>query len=222
MLWKIGIAHRDVSSANLMCVSRNDSLSGVLNDYDFATVMDPGSRCPENDGYDRAGTTPFMSVDLLDYPDAKMERWYRYDLESFTWCLTWEMLKSPPRKWSEGKPKDVYISKRASMIVPRNLVSGVKKKWFSSFRFNIVWFGSWEVLQRDIDCAVLGSCFDEDDKLMSDSETVALRDVEEEKKDDKDYVKFAVAAAKVVKFSKDVDVLQDASWIFVELLPTLM
>lgn len=36
-------------------------------------------------------------------------------------------------------------------------------------------------------------------------------------KEDREYVEFAIEAAKEVEFSKEVDAIQDASWVSVEL-----
>lgn len=200
-----------------MCTRRDGLLSGVLNDYDLATVMDPGRRYPEGDNYERAGTTPFMAVDLLNRRGAKLKRWYRYDLESFTWCLSWEMLESPPRSWSEGKLDTVYASKKSSIIVPDRLLPDVKEKWLPVFLFTLTWFDSWRNYLRNIDFALAKVRFPAR-KTRTESEVVALRDVEDEKKEDKEFVRLVIEAAKEVEYSKDIDVIQDASWILLELV----
>lgn len=48
-----------------------------------------------------------------------------------------------------------------------------------------------------------------------------MLEAEDEKKDDEDYVKFALEAAKVVRLSKDVGVIHDTYWISVKLLNPL-
>lgn len=199
-----------------MCAERDGLLSGVLNDYDLATVMDPGSRCPAADDYDRAGTTPFMAVDLLDYREAKMKRWYRHDLESFTWCLSWEMLESPPRSWSEGVSDAVYTSKKLTMFIPDKLIPDVKKKWLPISFFILTWFDSWRDYLRCVDW-VVAKVIMSTNTPQTESEKVALRDGEDEKKKDPEFVQLIIDAAKTIDYSKEVDVIQDASWVFVEL-----
>lgn len=53
------------------------------------------------------------------------------------------------------------------------------------------------------------------------AEPVALLDAEDEKKDDEDYVKFALEAAKVFRLSKDVHVKHVTYWISVKILNPL-
>jgi hypothetical protein len=85
ILWKGGIQDGDISVSNLM--HRNGT--GVLNDFDLARLATPGHVHPR--GFDRTGTTPFLSLDLLtsDAQAGKVERRYRHDLESFLWVLMW-------------------------------------------------------------------------------------------------------------------------------------
>ena len=60
-----------------MCTERDGCLIGVLNDYDMAAVMAPGSRFPETDENNLAGTGPFVALDLIEYPVEGLRRWYR-------------------------------------------------------------------------------------------------------------------------------------------------
>ncbi|EEB95120.1 hypothetical protein MPER_05960 [Moniliophthora perniciosa FA553] len=60
----------------------------ILNDYDLATLMDPGMELPNRKGYEQTGTRPFMALDLLK-ADGVTQCRYRYDLESFCWVLVW-------------------------------------------------------------------------------------------------------------------------------------
>ncbi|KIM42714.1 hypothetical protein M413DRAFT_122230 [Hebeloma cylindrosporum] len=89
LLWRIGIAHGDVSLYNLM--SKEDNKYGVLNDFDLSTIMEPGDQIPNRQGLERTGTLPFMALQLLDDEgfDGKVPRRYRHELESFAWVLVW-------------------------------------------------------------------------------------------------------------------------------------
>ncbi len=68
---------------------KRDALVGVLNDFDLASIMEPGATSPPKTGIRRTGTPLFMSVDLLSDKALSMgvPRLYRHDLESFAWIL---------------------------------------------------------------------------------------------------------------------------------------
>jgi len=89
LLWRIGIAHGDVSLYNLMY--KEDNNYGVLNDFDLSTIMEPGARNPNRQGLERTGTLPFMALELLEEKgfDGKIPRRYDHELESFAWVLVW-------------------------------------------------------------------------------------------------------------------------------------
>ena len=61
----------------------------VVNDFDFATLMNPGEVSPMQRGCERTGTMPFMAIELLKHPSGQIQRRYCHDLESFAWCLLW-------------------------------------------------------------------------------------------------------------------------------------
>lgn len=131
--------------------------------------------------------------------------------------MTRVQLESPPRSWSEGKPNAIYVSKKSSMINSDVLLPAVKEEWLPIFIFTLTWFDNWRDYLRSIDC-VLTRIYLSAHSPQSESEEVALRDAEDGKKEDKEHVHVAIEAAKEVDFSKDLDVLQDTSWISVELL----
>ncbi|EEB92813.1 hypothetical protein MPER_08623 [Moniliophthora perniciosa FA553] len=89
LLWCIGIAHCDISLGNIMYNASTKRC--ILNDYDLASLMDPGTEVPDRKGYERTGTRPFMAVELLQPEGAAgpTQRRYRHDLESFCWVLLW-------------------------------------------------------------------------------------------------------------------------------------
>lgn len=222
MLWKIGIAHRDISISNLMCTRRNGTLTGVLNDYDLAIVMKPGTRHPESDGYERAGTTPFMAVDLLEYREEKLTRWYRHDLESFAWCLAWEMMHSPPRAWSVGSLDDIFTSKWSFLsTIGDQTMPDVKDEWLPFFMILFTWFESFRTAFKKFDRFIAYSYL-ASRVLRTKSEKIALRDAEDERKEDKEHVQFIVDTARE-SGNEDcihLSMIQDVSWIYIELLHT--
>jgi len=63
LLWRIGIAHGDISLYNLMY--KEDNKYGLLNDFDLSTILIPGDRNPNRQGLERTGTLPFMAMELL-------------------------------------------------------------------------------------------------------------------------------------------------------------
>ena len=83
-LWQEGIEHGDISVGNLMYDP--DSHRGVLNDFDLARSRAAGGKPSSKDN---TGTLPFLALDLLCKGafDGLVQRLYRHDAESFTWCL---------------------------------------------------------------------------------------------------------------------------------------
>ncbi|TFK21003.1 hypothetical protein FA15DRAFT_707593 [Coprinopsis marcescibilis] len=101
LLWKIGIAHGDISVNNLMVKSLpNGNKVMVLNDYDVAAVMAEGEKSPSTKGDVITGTPPFMAFDLLFSSDGSVFRLYRHDLESILWCIAWYC--NQEKCWTEG------------------------------------------------------------------------------------------------------------------------
>ncbi|KAK7036641.1 hypothetical protein VNI00_011574 [Paramarasmius palmivorus] len=82
-----GIMHRDISMNNLMFrMNINKKICGVLNDFDLACFI---SEMNDFQALQRAGTKPFMSIDLLCPPNIEMEpmHYARYDLEAFVYVF---------------------------------------------------------------------------------------------------------------------------------------
>ncbi|KAJ8581440.1 hypothetical protein M405DRAFT_698320, partial [Rhizopogon salebrosus TDB-379] len=78
-LWQEGVYHRDVSSPNLMWrKDKEGNLLGVLNDYDLSSLRI--TQGPQ--GNERAGTVPFMALELLTKEGQRGEvgHLYRHDL----------------------------------------------------------------------------------------------------------------------------------------------
>ena len=146
LLWKIGIAHSDVSLSNMLYYMRDDEPVGVLNDFDLAAIMNIGGRTPAKAGLERTGTIPFMALDLLDFPNGEIGRWFRHDLESTTWCLAWQMVIERPKKWYEGDFESIRQVRK--LLMEEIDDSMVKSEWQTRFDFLKECFLKWEDLRR--------------------------------------------------------------------------
>ncbi|KAK0436466.1 hypothetical protein EV421DRAFT_1832480, partial [Armillaria borealis] len=130
LLWRIGIAHGDISIGNLMYNAVTKK--AILNDFDLAVVMKPGDISPQKKGFERTGTRPFMALKLLRKANGEVRRMYRHDLESFAWCLLWcAMAEDFPRKAIHGSLRDVYVYKfvMADDVRAKTAKSGFQSIW---------------------------------------------------------------------------------------------
>ncbi|CAE6432857.1 unnamed protein product [Rhizoctonia solani] len=82
---KAKILHRDISLNNLMVEMNNHSV-GVLIDLDHA--FDSINQYKDATSLHRAGTLPFMALDLL-HDDEKYSQHLRDDIESFVYVICW-------------------------------------------------------------------------------------------------------------------------------------
>ncbi|KJA25248.1 hypothetical protein HYPSUDRAFT_37738 [Hypholoma sublateritium FD-334 SS-4] len=101
-LWKHGIGHSDPSTCTVKYHPTRKC--GVLTDFDLSAV--PWlERAP---GTNRAGTIPFMALELLrdEYWEGNIARRYHHELESFIWILPVVFLA-----YNDGKfdPKTQFI-----------------------------------------------------------------------------------------------------------------
>ena len=86
-----------------MYYCEGNSVVGVLNDWDLATVLS-SSATPNTD---RTGTIPFMALQLLE--GERVVHMFRHDAESFIWLFLWvcgcsdgskrEVLVAPYKVW---------------------------------------------------------------------------------------------------------------------------
>ena len=95
----------------------NNTVVGVLNDYDLASLKgDPPL------GNERTGTIPFMALELLspNGQNGKVKHLYRHDLESFIWVLVWLSLqykdgekvkRGPIEDWAKMNADKCYSAK---------------------------------------------------------------------------------------------------------------
>ena len=87
LLWVTGIAHGDISFNNLMYDPK--SKCGILNDFDLASFIEPGTTTPQHVGHHRTGTKAFMALEMLRHSaiSGYMSQHYRHELEAFAWVL---------------------------------------------------------------------------------------------------------------------------------------
>ncbi|KAJ8688768.1 hypothetical protein PTI98_013520 [Pleurotus ostreatus] len=86
------VLHRNLSESNVMWTYGQDKVPlGLLNDWDLSSLfLDGGAPLPVSQC--RTGTTPFMSIELLEMCDNPPTHRYRHDLESFLYILIWAMV----------------------------------------------------------------------------------------------------------------------------------
>jgi len=137
LLWALGIVHGDISFNNLMYVEDDEgNKRGILNDFDLASIVVPGTECPSKIGHRRTGTLVFMALELLDSLDGEIPRHYRHELESFVWVLLWagllhqvdqKLCRSPRHilDWVDLDPNNVYEKKSAFLGRFRKNLSGM-------------------------------------------------------------------------------------------------
>lgn len=199
-----------------MYFDSDGDLVGILNDFDLASVMEPGDRTPEIDGYERVGTKPFMALDLLREPRGQFKRRYRHDLESFAWRLIWEMLEKPPG-WANEDDKHELTSKVCFIADMDDREEDVKEEWLPYFAVISTWLEGCQDYSRSINRLVTRTHV-KIRRFDSDEEKAAFRDKEEEKKAEKDHLLPVIEAAKAVDSDTSLEVVQDISWLDIELL----
>ncbi|KAG2121591.1 hypothetical protein DEU56DRAFT_715615, partial [Suillus clintonianus] len=113
-LWRRGVHYRDVSPNNLMGYRLDGRFISVFNDFDLASIIQLSSSIKQRPkGFERTGTVPFMSLDLLteEAIAGEVEHVYRHDAESFIWVLTWICLRYEEGKLlRKGRPLDEWLT----------------------------------------------------------------------------------------------------------------
>lgn len=179
---------------------------GVLNDYDLAALMKPGDRCPNQSGWERTGTVPFMAIELLKHPNGELKRWYRYELESSAWCLAYHMLNERPKEWlnhdfaAVAKEKGDFLTSLSSHVY--------KPEWAPFEAFLNIWLKTWRSVRQERDDGIIGkkdkiaSRFEQDNKVLDDS-----------------YIRASTEEARevVIEGSEIIESLKDNSWVDVKL-----
>jgi len=110
------VVHGDISVNNFMWDEATQK--AILNDFDLAALMEPGSHSPHKTGFERTCTKPFMALQLLEENARKglIPRRYRHELESFAWCFVWialcvqsgeDVISDSVSSWVSGSHRDV-------------------------------------------------------------------------------------------------------------------
>lgn len=179
-------------------------LRGVLNNYDFALIMEPGTRAPEIDDYECVGTMPFIALDLLRDRQGPFKRCYRHDLESFAWRLMWEMLKRHPR-YPDSSREKAFATKlsHVSDIIERE--REFKEEWRPYFLLIVTCFEGCLGYSRRINrlVATHRRIFKLED------EKFAFRNEEEERTTDREHLWPIIDATKAADSDIDIGAIQD-------------
>lgn len=193
----------------------NSGVIGILNDFDLAAIMEPGNRCPPRVGWERTGTLAFMALDLLKFHKGETKRWYRHDLESFTWCLLWEMLRHPKVEWTTGTLEAVLNSKRGFLDDIAEKSGKIKHDWTLSFDFLESWLSVWTGHRNVLADYVT----DERRKIgvIPEKRVGMVRDQKDDEVSDVAHIRAAVKCARDWDADLNVAALVDTKWIDVEL-----
>ena len=203
LLWKIGIAHGDVSLSNMMYYEQDGKKYGVLNDFDLAAIMAVGERTPKKQGFERTGTLPFMAIDLLRYPNGQISRWFRHDLESCMWCLVWQALARKQEHWySEELTR---ISAEKSGMLNHLNTPHLKEEWIPYVLFLRHWARSFR--NREDVRLSLAMFLDNDEERIK-----AWQDADS-KMNDADFMRPDAEAGKNMMKIEGVEALEDLRWI---------
>ena len=132
LLWAMGISHGDISFNNLMY--NPETKHGILNDFDLASVMEPGTKTPPITGHRRTGTLVFMALELLkdEGINGSVARRYYHELESFVWVLLWAGLREREYhrrdifQWVDLTPMVIYAYKAAWIVDFRSRLEAMK------------------------------------------------------------------------------------------------
>jgi len=122
LLWAMGISHGDISFNNLMY--NPETSHGIINDFDLASVMEPGTNIPQKIGHRRTGTLVFMAMEMLKDENIGgcVARRYHHELESFVWVLLWAGLSERDYRhkhilqWVDLTPMEVYKWKATWLV----------------------------------------------------------------------------------------------------------
>ncbi|KAH9846019.1 hypothetical protein C2E23DRAFT_625538 [Lenzites betulinus] len=95
------VLHRDVSFTNIMWDPEHegDGVHFVLTDFDLAVRLDSNGTAKGATAQHRAGTLPFMAVELLkdmakNPRNPQIAHELRHDYESLFWVAAWSMMKT--------------------------------------------------------------------------------------------------------------------------------
>ena len=203
LLWKIGIAHGDVSLSNMMYYEQDGKKYGVLNDFDLAAIMAVGERTPKKQGFERTGTLPFMAIDLLRHSNGQISRWFRHDLESCMWCLVWQALARKQEHWYSDEL--TRISAEKSGMLSLLDISYLKEEWEPFTLFLVHWAESFRYRED----ARVGLTL----SLDSNEEKIKVWQDADDKAIDADFMRPEAQAGKKMVKDEGVEALEDLRWI---------
>lgn len=186
----------------MMYYEDDDEKLGVLNDYDLAAVMEPGARFPDQSGWEKTGTIPFMAIDLLGYPNGELKRFYRYELESSAWCLTYHMLRIRPSRWLSHDFEVVAYAKGSCYMSVSS--TSFKSEWNPYVKVLRLWLKDLLHLQISRADEVLNGEGKDEEMFKKELDM---------KVEDASYIRAATSLAKGVKTVEEIEVLRDTSWI---------
>ncbi|KAG2048641.1 hypothetical protein BDR06DRAFT_999566 [Suillus hirtellus] len=145
-LWKRGVHHRNVSPSNIMGYRFGGRFISILNDFDLSSIEQDHPR-----GFERTGTVPFMSLDLLT-PETtadEVEHIYRHDVESLIWVLIWVSLRYEDGKLlSKDRPLDGWLMSNAVGCATKKVYFMFKGVGSKNLRTPISHSVSWEVAKK--------------------------------------------------------------------------
>ena len=203
LLWKIGIAHGDVSLSNMMYYEQDGKKYGVLNDFDLAAIMAVGERTPKKQGFERTGTLPFMAIDLLRHSNGQISRWFRHDLESCMWCLVWEALARKQEHWYSDELTRISAEKSDTLGLLDK--SCLKPEWKPYYLFIVHWARSFRYRED----ARVGLTL----SLDSNEEKIKVWQDADDKANDADLMRPDAKAGKDMMKIEGVEALEDLRWI---------
>lgn len=200
-----------------MCTMGNGHYLGILNDFDLATIMDPGDRNPKRKGWERTGSIGFMSLDLLKHPDGEQMRWYRHDLESFLWSLLWEMMDVPPVSWLEDDFDGVRAKKNLLCADISRHMSNIRSEWAFAKEFVVNWVLSLYEASVARTKKENSNLSRRDIRKPVEISVIEFNNIEDEQKKDPEHIRPIAESAKVLARFVDIPALRETSWIDVVL-----
>lgn len=106
---EVGILHRDLSATNIMFSDAGGTTTGILNDFDLATILPEIGKNQAPTSHHQTGTAPYMARNLLSIPPRmSVPHLYTYELESFFYIILSFMLGYKRRAPKKDPLKDFY------------------------------------------------------------------------------------------------------------------
>lgn len=211
LMWKISISHGDVSHINMMYKEKGE-VTGILSGSDRTAEMKNAFLSLGKKGWEQTCTLLFIASDLLKFCEEETKRWYRHDLESITWCLTWLTVskESELLKWYTGTLKQIYYHKNSVLF---NFdVDIVKKDWQAYAIFIIDWLSSWCALHREMSSLTRYTSF------KTKTEKFDKREAYDIAHPDEGFIRQVVDIAKGLGLERGrIDALNNTTWINVQL-----